>query len=160
MRHVDLVLYPGELNAAEGRPGSGRNFDSDMYSSDVKWSPPLCTQVVTDSPWAFYRMAETTGTIMHDCSGNGHDGSYSNMALNGASPFSVEAASYPPVFDGSVGSYASIGGSSGIPASTSGGIPFATAFTVELFLYKSAINDNTQARILDCNTAREITRGP
>jgi hypothetical protein len=40
---------------------------------------PYVTAVLADSPSAYWRLGETSGTSAHDTSGNGHDGSYVNI---------------------------------------------------------------------------------
>lgn len=51
--------------------------------------------VLSKTPIAFYRLDETSGTVITDLSGNGYDGEYFSVAVKGqASPIETDPASY------------------------------------------------------------------
>ena len=59
--------------------------------------------VLSDNPWAYWRLAETSGTVANDCSRNGsHSGTYVGcvtLGTEGLGP-SSPAAPFAPMFNG------------------------------------------------------------
>jgi signal peptidase I len=77
---VLAVAVPGAANAA---------FTDTTSTAPNRWTAsstlrqPYTAAVLADSPYAFHRMDETSGTNAVDSSGNGHTGTYASVASYG-----------------------------------------------------------------------------
>ena len=94
--------------------------------------PMYRAAVLADNPWAWWRLAETSGSVAYDCSVNGsHAGTYvGGASLAGSGRTSGAAALVAPKFDGSSG-YVSL------PTTMIGGLggPFASSgYSIEAWV--------------------------
>ena len=94
--------------------------------------------VLADSPWAWWRLQETVGTVAFDCSRNGtHSGTYlGGMTLGYAGRGAGNAASVAALSDGSTG-YVLL---PTIPGVQSGGPFSAGGYSMEAWAYSTSIS--------------------
>lgn len=125
----------GEASTTTGSDGStsGDGFapgsDANVTGSDSPSGNAYVTAVMADGPLAYFHLDETSGTTVHDSSGNGHDGDAHNLKLGAAGAFAASGTAAH--FDGK--------GYVSIPDSVSGmGTPFdftqSTPFTLEAWV--------------------------
>ena len=113
-------------------------------------SSAYSSAVLADSPWAYWRLNEPSGTVAFDCSGYGRDATYQGGVTLGSGGQGVgfPSAATAPVFDGSTG-YVLL---PAIPTSSFGG-PLFASFSIETWFESSSFTNNV--RIFDLSHGTE-----
>jgi hypothetical protein len=89
------------------KPAAEAPLPNDAQATDAPPAKTYAELVLADRPLAYFRFDETSGTVAHDSSGHGIDGSYGKDVVLGAQGLLARDAGHAATFMGGQASTAS-----------------------------------------------------
>lgn len=144
---ADVELTPAATTTAAADLAQPAPLDGGV--ADLAGS--YAATVLADAPLAYYRLDEPTGTVAHDASGRGHDGSYGANVVRGAAGLLTGDSDGAATFSGGAWSLAGV---VTVPPSLT--LEPETALTVELWMRQTVYNLDFTA-LVDYGDAPNLT---
>ena len=144
----EFALYPTALSAARAAAHFSAG-QTPVAGACAAGGAAYLGAVLADAPWGFWRLAETSGTVATDCSGNGRHAAYSGGLTPGGAGRGAgyATAGVAPAFGGA--GYVTLPTVPNVsPTGGGGGGPFTTSYTIEAWLYYPSA-PSTGARLFD-----------